>query len=142
MNPADLQFFSVDVFVLSFLHRLLHNKVFYANASDVTRSWKPRRSARAKERSRVTSSVNNGEAIKDVCEIIAKSIRVGVKRGMKFERITGAIEEEKEMPKSMTHPFVVENGDLFSSIGSFVTTDALADDELQDCVAAVALTTF
>lgn len=61
---------------------------------------------------------------------------------MKSERITGAIEEEEEMPESVTHPFVVENGDLFSSIGSFVTTDALADDELQDCVAAVALTTF
>lgn len=42
----------------------------------------------------------------------------------------------------MTHPFVVENGDLFSSVDKLVTTDALADDELQDCVAAVAPTTF
>lgn len=41
----------------------------------------------------------------------------------------------------MTHPFVVENGDLFSSIDGLVTADALAD-ELQDCVAVVAPTTF
>lgn len=40
---------------------------------------------------------------------------------------------------SMTHPFVVANGDLFSSRETAV---ALADDELQDCVAVVAPTTF
>lgn len=43
---------------------------------------------------------------------------------------------------SMTHPFVVANGDLFSSRESLVTAVALADDELQDCVAVVAPTTF
>jgi hypothetical protein len=42
----------------------------------------------------------------------------------------------------MTHPFVVENGDLFSSADNLLTADAPADDELQDCVAAVAPTTF
>lgn len=43
----------------------------------------------------------------------------------------------------MTHPFFVENGDLFSSLDNLlITADALADDELQDCVAAVAPTTF
>lgn len=40
---------------------------------------------------------------------------------------------------AMTHPFVVEYGDLFSSIGRFVAADALAADEE---VAAVAPTTF
>lgn len=42
----------------------------------------------------------------------------------------------------MTHPFAVDTGDLFSSIDKLVTGDALADDELQDCVAACAPTTF
>jgi hypothetical protein len=42
----------------------------------------------------------------------------------------------------MTHPFVAENGDLFSSADNLLTEGAPADDELQDCVAAVAPTTF
>lgn len=49
----------------------------------------------------------------------------------------------EEMLKPMTHPLVGESGDLFSSIDNLVTADALADDdELQDCVAACAPTTF
>jgi hypothetical protein len=46
--------------------------------------------------------------------------------------------KRKHSEAHVTHPFAVESGDLFSSIESFVTADALADDEL----AAVAPTTF
>lgn len=48
----------------------------------------------------------------------------------------------KSTQATVTHPFVVENGDLFSSADNLLTADAPADDELQDCVAVAAPTTF
>lgn len=58
------------------------------------------------------------------------------------EEEEGTASRLKEILDQMTHPFAVESGDLSSSIDNLVTADALADDELQDCVAAVAPTTF
>lgn len=134
------------VFVISFLHsRLLYNKIMFSQPQVMSPIY-------WKRQKRTLLCALYSDVIEEWLGAIKIVILTGdawnnnQRAGRLLRRLSRCSEgkgrwTQRKMLRPMTHPFVGESGDLFSSIDSLVTADALADDELQDCV-AVAPTTF